>query len=182
MNNPKTCPECGMPLVQCDNCEEYGCPDCNEEWVVTSDESVLCPECSADIRAEYNKATENGTKVCGSCACFKKEDANGVGECEYPEDHKNRTNCLDINHGSNYCENWTKKTERDPATQNITAPAPRGKKIARKLSRREWFAGMALQGIMASNDCGIGHIPEKAAQWAVRVADAICRELDAPEE
>ena len=54
--------------------------------------------------------------------------------------------------------------------------------IARKLSRREWFAGMALQGIMASNDCGIGHIPEKAAQWAVRVADAICRELDAPEE
>ena len=55
-----------MPLVQCDNCEEYGCPDCNEEWVVTSDESVLCPECSADIRAEYNKATENGTKVCGS--------------------------------------------------------------------------------------------------------------------
>ena len=24
MNNPKTCPECGMPLVQCDNCEEYG--------------------------------------------------------------------------------------------------------------------------------------------------------------
>ena len=59
MNNPKTCPECGMPLVQCDNCEEYGCPDCNEEWVVTSDESVLCPECSADIRAEYNKATEN---------------------------------------------------------------------------------------------------------------------------
>ena len=96
--------------------------------------------------------------------------------------HKNSTNCLDINHGSNYCENWTKKTERDPATQNITAPAPRGKKIARKLSRREWFAGMALQGIMASNDCGIGHIPEKAAQWAVRVADAICRELDAPEE
>ena len=81
-----------MPLVQCDNCEEYGCPDCNEEWVVTSDESVLCPECSADIRAEYNKATENGTKVCGSCACFKNEDANGVGECEYPEDHKNRTN------------------------------------------------------------------------------------------
>lgn len=77
-----------MPLVQCDNCEEYGCPDCNEEWVVTSDESVLCPECSADIRAEYNKATENGTKVCGSCACFKNEDANGVGECEYPEDHK----------------------------------------------------------------------------------------------
>ena len=148
MNNPKTCPECGMPLVQCDNCEEYGCPDCNEEWVVTSDESVLCPECSADIRAEYNKATENGTKVCGSCACFKNEDANGVGECEYPEDHKNRTNCLDINHGSNYCENWTKKTERDPATQNITAPAPRGKKLARKLSRREWFAGMALQGIM----------------------------------
>ena len=135
-----------------------------------------------DLRAEYNKATENGTKVCGSCACFKNEDANGVGECEYPEDHKNRTNCLDINHGSNYCENWTKKTERDPATQNITAPAPRGKKIARKLSRREWFAGMALQGIMASNDCGIGHIPEKAAQWAVRVADAICRELDAPEE
>ena len=36
MNNPKTCPECGMPLVQCDNCEEYGCPDCNEEWVVTT--------------------------------------------------------------------------------------------------------------------------------------------------
>lgn len=71
MNNPKTCPECGMPLVQCDNCEEYGCPDCNEEWVVTSDESVLCPECSADIRAEYNKATENGTKVCGSCAASR---------------------------------------------------------------------------------------------------------------
>ena len=109
--------------------------------------------------------------MCGSCACFKNEDANGVGECEYPEDHKNRTNCLDINHGSNYCENWTKKDRTGSRDAKHYRAGARGKKIARKLSRREWFAGMALQGIMASNDCGIGHIPEKAAQWAVRVAD-----------
>lgn len=108
MNNPKTCPECGMPLVQCDNCEEYGCPDCNEEWVVTSDESVLCPECSADIRAEYNKATENGTKVCGSCNCFKYEDANGYGECEH---HDVPESYFEARHCSDYCGNWIPKTK-----------------------------------------------------------------------
>lgn len=179
MNKTNTCPECGEQLVQCDNCEEYGCPSCNEEWAVTGDESVLCPECSADIREEYNKATENGTKVCGSCACFKDEDVSGCGECNHhdvPENYFSVRSCFD------YCGNWTQKTERNDVPENTTAPAPRGRKGARKLSRREWFAGMALQGIMASNECGIGHIPEKAAQWAVRLADALCQELDAPEE
>ena len=36
-----------------------------------------CPGYSADIDTEYNRVTENGTKVCGSCDCFKYEDANG---------------------------------------------------------------------------------------------------------
>lgn len=39
-----------------------------------------CPGYSADIDTEYNRVTENGTKVCGSCNCFKYEDANGYGE------------------------------------------------------------------------------------------------------
>ena len=38
-----------------------------------------CPGYSADIDTEYNRVTENGTKVCGSCNCFKYEDANGYG-------------------------------------------------------------------------------------------------------
>ena len=80
----------------------------------------------------------------------------------------------------------TGQTASTLTTVQITAKIGRKRQngIPRRktLPRREWFAGMALQGIMASNDCGIGHIPEKAAQWAVRVADAICRELDAPEE
>ena len=41
------------------------------------------PGYSADIDTEYNRVTENGTKVCGSCNCFKYEDANGYGECEH---------------------------------------------------------------------------------------------------
>ena len=48
------------------------------------------------------------------------------------------------------------------------------------LTKREWFAGLALQGIL-SNASGIGE-PEHWARYAVRYGDAILAELDKPSE
>ena len=45
------------------------------------------------------------------------------------------------------------------------------------LTKREAFAMAAMQGIMASNECGVAHHPETAASWAVSVADALLEEL-----
>lgn len=46
------------------------------------------------------------------------------------------------------------------------------------MTRRDWFAGLAMQGIMAANEHGIGNLPGKVAQRAVALADALCVELD----
>lgn len=65
-----------------------------------------CPGYSADIDTEYNRVTENGTKVCGSCNCFKYEDANGYGECDH---HDVPENYFDVRYCSEYCGNWIPK-------------------------------------------------------------------------
>lgn len=46
------------------------------------------------------------------------------------------------------------------------------------LTKREHFAAMAMQGIMSSNECGIGHDPNTVAEWAVSLADALLEELE----
>ena len=51
-----TCPKCGEEIVQCENCENMGCPDC-DGFVVTA-------------------------VGCGSCALFADEDDEGQGWCE----------------------------------------------------------------------------------------------------
>jgi hypothetical protein len=48
------------------------------------------------------------------------------------------------------------------------------------ITKREAFAMAAMQGIMASNECGVAHHPETAASWAVSVADALLEELSKP--
>ena len=49
------------------------------------------------------------------------------------------------------------------------------------MNKSELISAMAAESQMSKADAKKA-LPEKAAQWAVRVADAICRELDAPEE
>tara|TARA_R110000822_G_scaffold177937_1_gene317925 strand:- start:1092 stop:1316 length:225 start_codon:yes stop_codon:yes gene_type:complete len=49
------------------------------------------------------------------------------------------------------------------------------------LTKREYFAAVAMQGIMSSNECGIAHIPSTAAEWAVSIADALLAELEKPQ-
>lgn len=66
------------------------------------------PGYSADIDTEYNRVTENGTKVCGSCNCFKYEDAHGYGECEH---HDVPESYFEARHCSDYCGNWIPKTK-----------------------------------------------------------------------
>lgn len=44
------------------------------------------------------------------------------------------------------------------------------------LTKREWFAGMALQGILA-NDCGAYHF-DLAAEHAIKYADALISALN----
>lgn len=91
---PNVCPKCGEEKVQCENCENMGCPDC-DGYVTTSDDVLLCPECSAALQAEYDKETDNGTKVCGTCSLFADEDTDGDGWCEFHQEPR---------HCSNYCE------------------------------------------------------------------------------
>ena len=92
---PKVCPKCGDDLTICENCEKTGCMDC-ENWTRTRDDCDLCPECAAALQAEYDKETDNGTKVCGTCSLFTDEDAEGDGWCEFHQESR---------HCSDYCEN-----------------------------------------------------------------------------
>ena len=59
-----TCPKCGEEIVQCENCENMGCPDC-DGFVVTRDDVILCPECAAACKEDCDKMRAVG---CGSCA------------------------------------------------------------------------------------------------------------------
>ena len=81
MNENQICPKCGEELVQCENCENVGCPDC-DGYVTTPDEVLLCAKCTAALKAEWDEHTANGTKICGTCVHFKDEDADGDGWCE----------------------------------------------------------------------------------------------------
>lgn len=99
MNGNKLCPKCGEELVMCENCDNVGCPDC-DGYVVTRDDVLLCAECDAALRTEWEKQTENGTRVCGTCAHFKDEDVDGDGWCDKDQMESHR---------SYYCENHSPK-------------------------------------------------------------------------
>ena len=49
-----TCPKCGEEIVQCENCENMGCPDC-DGFVVTRGDVILCPECAAACKEDCDK-------------------------------------------------------------------------------------------------------------------------------
>ena len=49
------------------------------------------------------------------------------------------------------------------------------------LTKREYFAAMALQGYVASTLSDIVQSPEYTAKWAVRYADALINELNKQE-
>ena len=68
-----TCPKCGEEIVQCENCENMGCPDC-DGFVVTRGDVILCPECAAACKEDCDKMRAVG---CGSCALFADEDDEG---------------------------------------------------------------------------------------------------------
>ena len=46
-----------------------------------------------------------------------------------------------------------------------------------EVEQRSEFAKAAMQGIMSSNECNIGHNPKTVAEWAVSIADALISEL-----
>ena len=46
------------------------------------------------------------------------------------------------------------------------------------LSKREYFAGLAMQGICGDGIAGPHHIAEQTAIQSVRYADALLKELD----
>ena len=43
---------------------------------------------------------------------------------------------------------------------------------------RTYMATQFMAGILASNECGIAHLPANAAEWAVSCADALIAELN----
>ena len=51
-----------------------------------------------------------------------------------------------------------------------------GVHINEGMTLRDYFAAKAIQGIMASNECGIAHIPETACEWAYSIADAMLKQ------
>ena len=72
------CPKCGEELMQCENCEEWGCPVCNDEWRTTNDDALLCPECAAACKEDCDRMRAAG---CGSCSQFANENDEGQGWC-----------------------------------------------------------------------------------------------------
>jgi hypothetical protein len=45
------------------------------------------------------------------------------------------------------------------------------------LTKREYFAGIMLQGIVSSNECGIAHSPKTAVEWALGLTDELLKQL-----
>lgn len=45
------------------------------------------------------------------------------------------------------------------------------------LTKREYFAAMAMQGVMASGNVGKGNTLEEVVEDAVKLADALLKEL-----
>lgn len=50
-----------------------------------------------------------------------------------------------------------------------------------QLTKREYFAAVALQGLVAGYSTKEGVVAEAAAQWAVELADALIKQLDKAE-
>jgi len=48
----------------------------------------------------------------------------------------------------------------------------------RGLTKREWFAGMALQGLMANKDKPQFFVPKDDANYCLAIADALLTALD----
>ena len=67
-----TCPKCGEEIVQCENCENTGCPDC-DGFVVTRDDVILCPECAAAMKRKH--AAERKRKQRHKCHALGAEKA-----------------------------------------------------------------------------------------------------------
>lgn len=79
-----------------------------KDHLTTMNKPDTRPGYSADIDTEYDRVTENGTKVCGSCGCFKYEDVYGYGECGH---HDVPESYFEARHCSDHCGNWTPKTK-----------------------------------------------------------------------
>lgn len=95
----KECAYCEAgDLEMCENCETKGCPECSEGWRMDSEGCWLCPECYKAISDEWNKHTENGKKVCGTCAYANNDDDEEYIECGRDGgDH----------HMYEYCKHWS---------------------------------------------------------------------------
>ena len=48
----------------------------------------------------------------------------------------------------------------------------------RGLTKREYFAAMAMQGILANTNIGANYIPIEQAMYSVKLADAIIKALN----
>lgn len=51
-------------------------------------------------------------------------------------------------------------------------------RVCANISKREYFAAMALQGIMANSIPGSHHVPSETVKQAVERADALIAELE----
>lgn len=91
------CDKCGEQLDQCEGCENKACSICDDDyWRHDSEGVKLCPDCYAALQEEYNRETNNGQRVCGSCAHFENEDIDGDGDCSEELGPKNcRDYCYD---------------------------------------------------------------------------------------
>jgi hypothetical protein len=45
------------------------------------------------------------------------------------------------------------------------------------LTKREYFAGLAMQGLLAHSDLGIEE-PEKIAEWSIKQSDELLKQLE----
>lgn len=71
------------------------------------------------------------------------------------------------------------KSEQNSNSGTFPSGDHRGVQPEYGLNKREYFSILALQGILASNECGVAHSTQTACKWAISLADELLKQLSA---
>ncbi|MDR2890741.1 MAG: hypothetical protein LBV18_03945 [Alistipes sp.] len=104
------CDKCGGEIDRCDGCGEAYCSNCDDGCGIDDGDNSLCSGCMTAAKEDWARITDNGRKVCETCANFRDAATRLKYQCgDIPDE------CCalgeDTPGSSGYCDEWCAKTE-----------------------------------------------------------------------